>query len=104
MIFTTCIGQLNFDMTQRMRSARDGKPSKTWVTSSRKGFRGIRRTASCLGFQCENNYVHSLSTMARKTDRRVVYVGKNEITMLAPLSKYVSLTMTHITLQWASDL
>ena len=51
----TCIYQLNFDMTQRMRSTLDGRPYKTWVTSSRKGFNGIRRKASSLGsFQCVN--------------------------------------------------
>ena len=51
----TCIYQLKLDMTQHMRSTLDGRPWKTWVTSSRKGVDSIRRKASCLGsFQCVN--------------------------------------------------
>ena len=32
-----------------MRSSKDGRPWKTWVQSSRKGFFGIRRVARCKG-------------------------------------------------------
>jgi hypothetical protein len=39
-----------------MRCSRDGRPWKTWVTSSRKGFAGIRRVARCKGFSvCLSN-------------------------------------------------
>jgi hypothetical protein len=32
-----------------MQYAKDGRPWKTWVTSSRKGFNGVRRVARCKG-------------------------------------------------------
>ena len=38
-----------------MKSSLDGRPWKTWVTSSRRGFAGIRRIAHCKGsYKCYN--------------------------------------------------
>ncbi len=38
-----------------MKSSLDGRPWKTWVTSSRKGLAGIRRRANCKGsYKCYN--------------------------------------------------
>lgn len=34
---------------QIMKIAKDGRPWKPWVTSSRKGFHGVRRIAKCGG-------------------------------------------------------
>ncbi len=47
--------QLPFDPNKRMHSSKDGRPWGTWVTSNRKGFSGLRRSARCKGgYKCEN--------------------------------------------------
>jgi len=46
---------LPYNNAKRMKSSLDGRPWKTWVTSSRKGFAGIRRIAHCKGsYKCYN--------------------------------------------------
>jgi hypothetical protein len=40
---------VNCSRQDMMHYARDGRPWNTWVTSSRKGFSGIRRVARCRG-------------------------------------------------------
>lgn len=48
-----------FDIANRMKSSSDGRPWQTWVSSSRKGFSGIRRVASCKGsYICQNEKCH----------------------------------------------
>ena len=37
--------RFGFDLKQRMQSSKDGRHWATWVTSNRKGFKGIRRSA-----------------------------------------------------------
>ena len=47
--------RLPYDCTKRMKSSVDGRPWKTWVTTSRKGLAGIRRIAHCRGsYKCCN--------------------------------------------------
>ena len=49
------IYRLTFDPNKRMRSSKDGRPWRTWVSSSRKGFNGKRRIARCNGgYKCKN--------------------------------------------------
>ena len=63
------IYRLAFNPKQRMHSSKDGKPWKTWVSSSRKGFKGKRRTARCNGgYKCENIKCPFL-TMYKKNNR-----------------------------------
>lgn len=51
----TCVFKLKFQLDFRMKSTVDGRPWKTWVTSSRKEFDGLRRKARCGGsFFCAN--------------------------------------------------
>jgi hypothetical protein len=48
--------RLAFNPKQRMQSSKDGRHWATWVTSNRKGFKGIRRSAHCNGgYRCENS-------------------------------------------------
>ena len=46
-----------------MKSSKDGRPWQLWVTTSRAGFLGIRRVASCAGtYKCQNKkcpFLHS---------------------------------------------
>ena len=47
--------RLPYDPEKKMKSSLDGRPWKTWVTSSRKGLAGICRTAHCKGsYKCYN--------------------------------------------------
>ena len=47
--------KLPCDPQNLMKSSIDGRPWKPYVTSSRKGFNGIRRTSSCKGsYTCDN--------------------------------------------------
>ena len=47
--------RLPYNAERRMESSLDGRPWKTWVTSSRKRFAGIRRRANCKGsYKCFN--------------------------------------------------
>lgn len=47
--------RLPYDPEKRMKSSLDGRPWKTWVTTSKKGFGGIRRLAHCKGsYKCFN--------------------------------------------------
>ena len=47
--------QLPFDPKERMKSTMDGRSWSTWVTSNRKGFNGVRRSARCKGgYECQN--------------------------------------------------
>ena len=47
--------KLPYDPQNRMKSTKDGRPWKTWVTTSRKGFSGTRRLAHCNGgSRCKN--------------------------------------------------
>ena len=58
-----------------MKSSRDGR-SWTWVTSSRKGFLGVRRTCTCNGgFLCENSKCGFYSAYGK---RNVYHFQKKE--------------------------
>ena len=47
--------RLAFNPKQGMQSSKDGRHWATWVTSNRKGFKGIRRSTRCnRGYRCEN--------------------------------------------------
>lgn len=47
--------RLPYNTKEKMKSSLDGRPWKTWVTSSRKGFAGVRRRANCKGsYKCYN--------------------------------------------------
>ena len=66
---------LKFVAADRMKSSRDGR-SWTWVTSSRKGFLGVRRTGTCNGgFLCENSNCGFYSAYGK---RNVYHFQKKE--------------------------
>ena len=51
------IYKLPYCKQKKMKSSLDGRPWKTWVTSSRKGFAGTRRRANCKGsYKCHNKH------------------------------------------------
>ena len=52
-----CKYRLRFDRSERMKSTKDGRNRKTWVSSSRRGHDGIRRVATCDGcYECTNEH------------------------------------------------
>lgn len=55
--------KLKYDSNNLMKSTKDGPPWQLWETSSRAGFLGIRRLASCGGtYKCQNKkcaFLHS---------------------------------------------
>ncbi|XP_031574294.1 uncharacterized protein LOC116308074 [Actinia tenebrosa] len=59
----TCSYRMKYDKDALMKSSQDGRPWKKWVSSSRAGFNGVRRLATCSGtHQCNNTrcpYIHS---------------------------------------------
>ena len=47
--------RLMYDPSKEIKSSLDGRPWKTWVTSSRIGLAGVRRRATCKGsYKCYN--------------------------------------------------
>ena len=59
--------RLAFDPKQIMQSSKDGRHWATWVTSNRKGFKGIRRSTCCDGgYSCENSNCIFLSMYKKK--------------------------------------
>lgn len=55
--------KLKYDSNNLMKSTKDGRPWQPWVMSSRAGFLGIHRLASCGGtYKCQNKkcaFLHS---------------------------------------------
>ena len=66
------------DSANLMKSSKDGRPWKTWCTSLRSGFKGIRRRAQCGGsWVCPNS--NCLFRNEMKSPNTVQFVGrKNE--------------------------
>jgi hypothetical protein len=57
-----------------MKSSKDGRPWKTWVTSNRAGFSGIRRRSQCNGsWLCPNEECVFLKE--KKTKNNVQFLG-----------------------------
>ena len=58
---------MKIDNTDRMGPSKDGRRWTTWVTSSRQGFNGLRRTANCKGcLICKNPHCKFFKTYQKE--------------------------------------
>jgi hypothetical protein len=59
--------RLAFNPKESLQSSKDGRHWAIWVTSNRKGFKGIRRSARCDGgYSCENSNCMFLAMHKKK--------------------------------------
>lgn len=62
------------DPNHPMKSTKDGRPWKTWVTSNRVGFSGVRRRSQCAGsWLCPNQQCMFLTE--KNTQNNVQFIG-----------------------------